>query len=157
MLKTPPVAHRIAYCLVILGAILPFGVAPSRWVAHARGLSSTMPFIDPVLLAALGIFRVYLVAHFPATLSSLPASGVAAALRMLGLIGIYIGVVATILSLMHTFLTSRTESGAEFFMAGVYLSLIGSSGLLGIFLFEFSRLLSFEKLAYERHIGKKEA
>ena len=161
MLKNPPVVHRIAYCLVVLGAILPIGITASSWVALARGpsLGQTIPYVGPILLATVGLFRVYLVARFPATLCSLPVSGIAVVMRVLGLIAIYIGVIATILGwiarpLMRAVLTSRTESGAEFFIVGVYLSLLRSSGLLGILLFEFSRLLGFEKLARERNNKK---
>ena len=47
--------------------------------------------------------------------------------------------------LMRTLMTSRTESGAEFFLVGMYLSLAAGVGMLGLFSFEFGRLLSFER------------
>ena len=162
MLKNPSVLFRFAYCLVVLGAMLPFGVAASGWVALAKGpsLVGAVPFVGPLLLLALGGFRVYLVARFPTTLSSPPISGVAVLVRVVGLIAIYVGVVATVLSwvarpLMRTFMTSRTESGAEFFVVGLYLSLLAGVGLLGLLMFEFSRLLAFERLARERHARKE--
>lgn len=162
MLKNPSVALRLAYCLVVLGAILPFGIAASGWVALAKGpgLLSTVPFVGPLLLLALGGFRVYLVARFPTTLSSPPVSGVAALVRVVGVTAIYVGLVATVLSwvarpLIRTFMTSRTESGAEFFVVGLYLSLVAGIGLLGLLMFEFGRLLAFERLAHERYARKE--
>jgi hypothetical protein len=141
---------------------LPFGLAASGWVALAKGpnLFSAVPFIGPLLLVALGVFRVYLVARYPSTLSSPGVSGIAAVLRALGQAAIYIGVVATVLSwgarpLMRALMTSRTESGAEFFVVGLYLSLVAGIGMLGLLMFEFSRLLAFERLAYERHQRKE--
>lgn len=161
MLKNPSFALRVAYCLVVLGAILPFGVAASGWVALAKGpaLLSTVPFIGPVLLLAIGAFRVYLVARFPTTLCSPPVSGVTALLRAFGITAIYVGLVATVLSwvarpLIRALMTSRTESGAEFFVVGLYLSLVAGVGLLGILMFEFSRLLAFERLARERSVRR---
>ncbi len=164
MLKNASVVLRIAYCLVVLGAILPFGIAASGWVSLAKGpnLLGAVPFLGPLLLLALGFFRVYLVARYPTTLSSPPVSGLAALVRVLGQLAIYIGVVATVLSwvarpLMRALMTSRTESGAEYFVVGLYLSLVAGIGLLGLLMFEFSRLLAFERLAYERHASHRGA
>jgi hypothetical protein len=121
-----------------------------------------VPVVGPLFLLALGGFRVYLVARFPTTLSSPPVSGIAALARILGLIAIYIGVVATLLGwvaqpLMRRFMHSHTESGAEYFVVGLYLSILGGVGFAGLLLFEFSRLLAFERLAYERYAAKNEA
>jgi hypothetical protein len=164
LLKNASVVLRIAYCLVVLGAILPFGIAASGWVTPAKGpnLLGAVPFIGPMLLLTLGFFRVYLVACYPTTLSSPPVSGLAALVRVLGQLAIYIGVVATVLSwvarpLMRALMTSRTESGAEFFAVGLHLSLVAGIGLLGLLMFEFSRLLAFERLAYERHASQRGA
>lgn len=164
MLKIPSAALRAAYCLVVLGAIVPVGLATSGWVAMARGpsLIAAVPFVGPLLLLALGGYRVYLVARFSTTLSSPPISGIASLIRVLGVGAIYVGVLATLLSwigrpLMRVLMTSRTESGAEFFVAGVYLSLIAGVGLLGLLLFEFSRLLAFERLAHERSAAQRGA
>lgn len=161
MLKNPSVSLRLAYCLVVLGAILPFGIAASGWVslAKAPSLLGSVPIVAPLLMLALGGVRVYLVARYPTTLSSPPVSGGAAFVRVAGLVAIYVGVAATVLSwlagpLMRTFMTTRTESGAEFFVVGLYLSFITGIGLLGLLMFEFSRLLAFERLAFEHHRRK---
>jgi len=164
LLKYPSVVLRVAYCLVVLGAILPIGIASSGWVALAKGPSvlSAVPVFGLLIVLALGGFRIYLVARFPTTLSSPPVSGFTALARVLGTIAIYVGVVGTVLSwiarpLMRALVTSRSDSGAEFFAVGLLLSLVGSIGLLGLFMFEFSRLLAFERLAYERYAPKRGA
>ncbi len=74
----------------------------------------------------------------------------------------YVGVVGTLLSwfggpLMRAFMTSRTESGAEYFVAGLYLSFVAGIGTLGLLLFESSRLLAFERLVYERYAKHRSA
>lgn len=74
----------------------------------------------------------------------------------LGVFLIYIGGLVAVLSflagpLMHAFVKHKTESGAEFFVVGVYLAMVGRVGWLGLFLFEASRLASFE-----RHYRKRE-
>jgi hypothetical protein len=48
---------------------------------------------------------------------------------------------------MRAFMKSRTESGAEFFVVGMYLSVAAGIGMLGLLSFEFSRLLAFERSA----------
>ena len=49
--------------------------------------------------------------------------------------------------LMNLVMTSHTESGAEYFVVGMYLALLGGIATFGLVLFELSRLLSFEKAA----------
>ncbi|MDY0742980.1 hypothetical protein SNE35_00610 [Paucibacter sp. R3-3] len=157
MFQMPSLALRVAYCVVVLGAVLPVGVAASSWVAMARGpgLLSVIPFVGPLLLLVIGGYRVYLVARFPTTLGSLAASGVASLMRKLGMFALYVGALGTALSwasrpLMRALMTSHTESGAEYFAAGMYLALLAGLGLLGVLLFEFSCLLCFERLSLER-------
>lgn len=47
--------------------------------------------------------------------------------------------------LMRALMTSHTESGAEYFVAGMYLSMLGGIGTLGLLCFELSRLVAFEQ------------
>ena len=164
MIKYPSVVLRVAYCLIVLGAVLPIGIASSGWVRLATGPSrvSAVPVLGLLFALALGGFRIYSVARFPTTLSSPPASGFTALARVLGTMAMYVGVVGTVLNwiarpLMRALLTSRGDSGAEFFAVGLLLSLVGSIGLLGLLLFEFSRLLAFERLTYQRYGAKKGA
>ena len=144
---------KISYCLVLLGAILPFGLAKSGWVGMATGGGlGVVPFVGPLVFLALGLYRVYLVARVPGVLDSPPVAGLVTALRAIGTFCIYVGVVVSILSwisgpLMRLLFQRRTESGAEYFVVGLYLALAAGIGILGLLLFEFSRLLAFERSA----------
>jgi hypothetical protein len=145
---------RIAYCLVLLGAVLPIGLAKSGWVALATGGSfvQTIPYVGPILFLVVGLYRIFVVMRSSRTLDYPSASGFIAFLRNAGVFLLYFGAICAILNwvsgpLMHTFLRSRTESGAEFFMVGVYLAVLGQVGVFGLFLFELGRLRSFEQQA----------
>jgi hypothetical protein len=140
-------ALKVFYCLVLISAVLPIGLASSSWVAMAKGpsmLGGSFVFL------LLGCYRVYLVAKLPRTIDSLKTTGVSEFLRRVGLAGIYFGGFVAVLNiltgpLMRLFMNSRTGSGAEFFAAGVYLNFLGGLGILGLLCFELSRLLAFEQ------------
>jgi len=152
MSKDASLLTRIIYCLVVLGAILPFGLAKSGWVALATGgpaLAGTIPFIGPLVLLVIGIYRVIVVVRTPAALSAPPVAGFIAFLRGAGLFLLYLGAITTVLGwlagpLMHTLMRARTESGAEFFFVGYLIAIVGQVGVLGLLLFELSRLRGFE-------------
>ena len=151
MSKDASLSTRIAYCLVLLGTILPIGLAKSGWVAMAAGagLASSIPYVGPILFLSIGIYRICVVVRTPSTLNSMPASGFISLLRSTGIFLLYVGGVSTILGwlagpLMHTLMGSRTESGAELFAVGFIVALVGRVGVFGLILFELSRLRSFE-------------
>lgn len=162
MLKIPSTALRASYVVNIIGMIVPYGLAASSWVTIAKGpsMGTMVPFIGPLFFFTLGLYRSYMVIRFITTLSSAPLSGIATLIRAISTFLIYIGAFATLLSwvarpIMNTLMTSRTESGVEFFVVGMYLSTITGAGLIGLVLFEFSRLLTFENIARERHAAQK--
>ena len=166
MFKKPPIVLRVAYCFVILCTILPLGFRFAAWVTLDKKhiyLGSTISFFWPLLFLALGAFRVYWVARFPTALSSPPVSGIAAVLRALGLMAIYVGVFANVLKwlcllLIKTHVIDQAGAALLSLVLGIYLPLINlitSLGLAGILLFEFSRILAFEKLLYQHHIAQK--
>jgi hypothetical protein len=143
---------RLFYCLAVLGTIVPIGLANSGWVRASTGgtLVSLVPFAGPILFLALGLYRVFLVARVPGTLDLPPVAGIASVLRAIGAFCIYAGAVVGILNwvsrpLMRLLVTRPSETGVEFYVAGVYLALAGGVGALGLLLFEFSRLLGFER------------
>ncbi len=79
------------------------------------------------------------------------ATGFNVFLRKMGTFLIYVGVLTALLRwtagpLMRALMIHRSESGAEFFVVGLYLSLLSGVGLFGLVSFEFSRLLSFERV-----------
>jgi hypothetical protein len=154
MNQQPSSILKFAYCLVLLAAILPFGLAKSGWVGLATGGAGMglIPFLGPLVFLCLGLYRVYLVARVPGVLNSPQATGLSAFLRTAGTFCLYVGVLVSVLSwvagpLMRAFMKTRTESGAEFFVVGLYLSLAAGIGMLGLLAFEFSRLLAFERSA----------
>ncbi len=139
------------YSIVVLTTVVPVGLASSGWVAMATGggALASLPLIGPILFLLLGLYRTYLVARVPGTLASYPSAGFAGILRRLGVLALYIGAVIAVLNLaagplMRLLMTTRTESGAEFFVVGVYLSILGGIGVLGLLVFELSRIVGFE-------------
>jgi hypothetical protein len=157
MIKDVSLATKVAYCLAVLGAVVPIGLAKSGWVALGTGITSILPirYIGPILLLALGLYRVIVVIRSRSSLNSPTAQGFVAFLRSAGIFLIYIGAISAVLSwisgpLMHSFLRSKTESGAEFFAVGLLLAFLGSTGTLGLLLFEFGRLRSFELYTQEQ-------
>lgn len=152
-MKTAPALLRWAYCLTLLFTVFPFGLVGSGWVAIARGgIDGTMTIFGNLLILVLALYRIYLVGRVKNTLSSCPSVGFARLLQHVGVFAIYIGAIVAIASLlggplMRAFMTSRSESGVEFFIVGVYLSMFSGVGILGLLCFELSRLVSFERHA----------
>ena len=147
---------KISYGLVLLSMVLPFGLAKSGWVGLATGGSAIgiVPLVGPLVFLVLGIYRIYLVARIPGILDSPSVAGFVSVMRAIGAFFLYVGAVISVLSwvsrpLMRAFMTTRTESGAEYFVVGVYLAMAASIGVLGLLLFEFSRLLAFERSAQQ--------
>jgi len=150
-LHQPSFGLRGAYCVVLLGAVLPFGVSRSGWVALAFGGSPLWfaSYFGWLLAIGLVLYRVYLVARVRGVLASPQGSGFIALLRGCGIFLIYVGVPVTVLDwsarpLIKALLTTRTQSGAEFLVFGIVLGFAGAVGLLGILMFEFSRMRAFE-------------
>ncbi len=143
---------KVAYCLVVLSAVVPFGLARSGWVTLATGGFGSVTFLAPLVFLALGVYRVFLVARVPSVLDSQATAGLESLLRTLGKSMLYVGSFVAVLGwvsgpLMRAFIERRTDSGAEYFIVGMYLSMAGGIGVLGLILFEFSRLLAFERNA----------
>jgi hypothetical protein len=111
-----------------------------------------LPLFSLLPLLLLAIYRVVFVIKDASTLAAPPAAGVARLLRVLGIVMLVVGALVFALNvvsgpLMHRFMSSHTESGAEYFVVGTYLALLGGIGAFGLLLFEFSRLLGFEAAA----------
>lgn len=147
------VSVKWAYCIALFFAVAPLGLAGSGWVALARGgVGGAWPLIGTLPLLVLVVYRIYLVVRVPGTLLSYPPTGFARVLRVLGIIGLFVGAVVFIASLaagplMRAFITPRTDSGVEYFIAGLYLSMLGGLGTSGLLCFELSRLVAFEQHA----------
>jgi hypothetical protein len=120
----------------------------------ATGATPTIgvPFIGPLLLLVVGVYRCWLVLQSSGSLGSFALSGFPLLLRRVGVGALYVGGAIAVVNLMGRplmmlLLTQRTESGAEFFVVGYYLSFVGGLGVVGLILFELSRIVGFEKHA----------
>ena len=150
MIQETSRAVKIIYCLVLLSSVLPIGLVSSGWVGLAVGSGTLVPFVGPIVFLVIGLYRVYIVARVTTTLNAPTAVGFIAAMRRMGIFCLYIGAIHLLLGfvarpLVRALVGVRTENGAEYFVAGVYLSLLAGIGTLGLLLFEFSRLLAFER------------
>lgn len=156
MEQIAPRSLKWAYALTVLAAILPVGLTSSGWVALTIGAGplQAIPVVGPLAFLVLGLYRIYLVVRVPGTLDSRRAMGVARVCRVIGVFGLYFGAAIGVLNLssrplLRLLISRPTESGAELYVAGVFLALLGGVGLLAIVLFEFSRLQAFEQHARE--------
>ena len=146
-----PRSLKWAYSLTMFAAVFPLGTLVSSWASLATGDTSIL-FLGTLIFVVLGFYRIFLVASVPGTLDSREPRGVANVFRKLGIAAIYAGGVIAVISViaapaMRLFLTQRSDNGIEYFVIGVYLLLLSGIGKLGLVLFEFSRLLAFERHA----------
>jgi len=153
MNQQPSSVLKVAYCLVLVAAILPFGLAESGWVGLVIGGTGLglVPSLGPSAFICLALYRIFLVTRAPRTLDSPRATGIPAVMRALGIFLLYVGSLSAVSMwivrpLMSVLLNARTDIGAEFYME-FYAYMAGGIGMLGLALFESSRLLAFERHA----------
>lgn len=158
MSQRPSFALKAAYCLVLLAAIVPIGFADNGWLGLAiAGVGlGLVPSIGPAIFFGLALYRIYRVVRVRSTLDAPKATGLAALMRLAGSLALYVGALSAVLSwvvppMMQAFLETRTSSTATFatFYLEFYLYMAAGTGLLGLALFESSRLLAFERTANE--------
>lgn len=146
---------RVAYICCVLGIVAPVGLSASSWVGISMGragVSSIPAILSLVVLLALGVWRIWVVGADRTTLDAPQTHGALSATRILGIVFLYIGAVVFLLNvagrpLIRALITRPSENGIEYFIAGVYLAFLGGLGSLGLVLFEYSRIRSFEKSA----------
>jgi len=151
MSRNVSLATRVAYCIVVLGAVLPVGMATSIWLIRISGANalSLLPALAPLLLLAIGLYRIYLVLRRPSTLAVPPTQGGLAFLRMAGQVLMYAGAVLVVVrwlavSVMHSTTFGLSQGSMLLYLVTVTLGLFGQVGVLGLLLFEISRLRAFE-------------
>ena len=139
------------YCLTLITAIIPSGLfGAAGWVGLATGggLFSGGIFALALLLAIF-IYRIVLVVRHPHRLDAyIPSTSV----KLLRYLSIFLMVVGLIGSFAIFFIRPLAlgifgqpgDSGVAFFVIGILIYLISSSGLLGLLMFEASRLFGFE-------------
>ncbi|MEZ5564194.1 MAG: hypothetical protein R3F24_01175 [Gammaproteobacteria bacterium] len=144
------IALRWLYCLAVLSTILPRG--GSGWVRMTIDSSpySMVPVIAPLTFLALGLWRVYHVARFSATLEAPVYKGAINLLRKAGIVVMIVGALYLFVRIgyrpvVQAMTKTPTASGIEFYLVGLYLVRIDGFAPLGVILFEASRLMRFER------------
>ena len=142
---------KLLYCLIVLGAALMVGFSSSGWMLVSARASPAVLLLalGPLLLLAIALHRIWRVARVRGTLDAPPMAGLAAALRSIGVALIYLGAIAGLLSfaskpLMQMMVKGQAHAGIAFALIGLWLMVAAGLGVLGVFVFEYSRLLAFE-------------
>lgn len=138
---------KLCYCLNLFGLLLPIVLArlgglPAFGDAAEAAAALLSGLIALVLLLA-GLYRIGVVARVPGTLDAWPATGLPEALQRAGSVGLHAGAVIGVASL----LVRPWLHGVDALPAAQVLAMAGGIGLIGLVLFEFGRLMSFEQRA----------
>lgn len=142
---------KLSYCLTVLSIALPIGLAGSGWVRMSvGGALGLIPFVGPLLMLMAGVGRVVQIWRRPWILDSPVVAGGARQFQAIGVGLIYAGAVAGIanwlsIPVAKMFIKDAGPNGILLYAGGVYLALLGGLGPLGLFVFEVTRLLGFEK------------
>jgi len=139
------------YCLTLIAAIFPSGIyGAAGWVGLATGGSMLSGgIVVLVILLAIFICRIILVVRRPHTLDAYITSTPIKLLRYLGIFLMAAGLLGSfaiffIKPLALGIFGKPGDGGVAFFVVGVFAYLISSAGLLGLLIFEASRLFGFE-------------
>jgi hypothetical protein len=139
------------YCLTLVSAVFPTGLfGAAGWVGLATGgglLSGGIFAV--VILLAIFIYRIVLVVRNP---HMLDAYVTGTRIKLLRNLAIFLMVAGLIGSFAIFFIKQLAlgvfgkpgDSGVAFFVMGMLIYLISSVGLLGLLMFEASRLFGFE-------------
>lgn len=154
MYREASLSLRILYCVAVLSAVVPYGM--SGWVAATLGQyrPSGIFQVVPLAVTALGLWRIYFVVRYHETLGAYVFDGAIGFTRFLGVIGMVVAALYLIVQLGYRPLMLSMEGGADAsvqgiggYVVGVYLAMFGSVASLGLWIFEASRMLGFERNA----------
>lgn len=148
------------YCLTLIAGIFPSGIfGASGWVGLAMGggMFGGGLVAIAILLAAF-IYRIVVVVRHPHTLDAFIPSTRIKLLRKFGIFLMGIGLIGSlalffIKPLALGIFGKPGDAGVAFFVVGLFVYLISSAGLLGLFVFEASRLFGFEHQHKNEHTG----
>lgn len=139
------------YCLTLITAIFPSGLfGTAGWVGLATGGGLFSGGIIAVaILLGIFIYRIVLVARNPHTLDAYITSTRIKLMRYLGIFLMTIGLLGSftiffIKPLALGIFGKPGDGGVAFFVVGTFVYLLSSAGLLGLLMFEASRLFGFE-------------
>lgn len=150
--QPPSSGFRTAYCLTLIALALPFGLAGSSWVRMATGPNffQAFPALGPLMLLSFALYRIYLVIRYADTLAAPSLVGMLRWVQVISRWLIFLGGLLAIVSVvagpvMRLLITNRTESGAEFFVAGLLIAYVSSLNAVGLLAYELTRLVGFER------------
>jgi hypothetical protein len=154
-LEPAPPWTRVIYLASLLAVLAPLALSGGLGMA---GMSSVLAVsaLMPALIVAVGIWRAVQVIRDRWRLASPPMVRWHRLARTLALWLMSLGAIVLVLRLLATPITravlggARTESGAEFFVVGMVLTLFAGLAPVGLLLFEFTRLSAFEQAAREQ-------
>lgn len=147
---SPGITIKIVYCVsllaVALGAFLQSG-----WVSLAigggmLGILGMAGLLPAQVLFILLLFRVYVVATSSEALDARHPNLLGWILRFIGQLIMWLGILGLAAQFLVRPLTllifggAKTESGAEFFVIGLYAAIASGTGWIGCLLFEISRI-----------------
>lgn len=155
---------RLLYCLTLLGGIFPAALfGASGWVGLATG-GGLFGWLGTGALVVLVfvLHRVYQVIRFSSALDARAGNFGVKALRVVGILGMLVGTLATLGMFFSGPLTLMIfgkpgDGGVAFFFTGVMLYMLSTLGWLGWFLFELSRLIGGKSQAPVSAPGEKPA
>jgi hypothetical protein len=138
---------KLCYCLNLFGLLLPIALAqfaglPAHGDATTAAAALVAGLIALVLVLA-GLYRIGLVVRLAGTLDAWPATGPSDALQRIGSAGLHAGAGIGLASLV----AGPWLHAADAQPAAQVLAIAGGIGLIGLVLFEFGRLMSFEQRA----------
>lgn len=141
------------YCLTLASLILPNFIGASAWVGMTMGRDSSMLGVGIFLLILMAayVWRIAIVALRSGTLDAYVSGNALKYLRLLGIFLMAVGLMGSFAILVVkplTFALFGRPGDAEIDSRGVSLGLyfIGSTGMLGLGIFEMSRLFGFESM-----------
>lgn len=137
------------YCLTLITVIFPsgmYGAASWAGLATGGGLFSRGMLL---LLIVPIVYRIVLVARDPDKLTAYVSSTRIKILRNLAIFFMATGLIGSfaiffIQPLALSIFGKPGDSGVAFFVVGIFIYLLSSAGLLGLLMFEASRLFGFE-------------
>lgn len=141
---------RLAYILIILSAILPIGWGSwdlAMATVRNEGIYLGLTFFGPIVLFVIGTYRVFLVAKIPGTLDASETEGLRDTVRALGMVLLVVGAAFYALDLISWALMLALPGKFDVLGFYFYFPRFIALGLLGLIMFEFSRLLGFEQNA----------
>lgn len=154
-------ALKWLYCVSLIAAVIPSGLfGAAGWVGLATG-GGMLGGSIVVLTIVLGIvvYRIVVVVRRPHTLDAfIPSTRI----KIMRYFGIFLMIVGLIGALAIVFIKPLAlsvfgqpgDSGVAFFVVGVVAYFVSSSGVLGLLLFEASRLFGFEAQLNEVFSGQ---